>query len=62
MSPHAFCTPAHTLPPGPSGVGDWLDSSFELQRGVLVQEISVLWWNRCQAAALASNPDPQTTH
>jgi hypothetical protein len=62
MNTSTFHTPAPTLVPAPTGVGDWLDSSFELQRGVLVQELSALWWDRCLAAAQASNPDPQTTH
>ena len=63
MNPSTLCITAPTLPPAPTGVGDWLDSSFELQHGVLVQEISLLWWDRClTSAVLALNAAPQTTH
>lgn len=54
---------ATTLPPAPSGVGDWLDSSFELQRGVLVQELPLQWWDDCLAAThWVTAAAPQAAH
>ncbi|MBK7617333.1 MAG: hypothetical protein IPJ08_23825 [Burkholderiales bacterium] len=63
MTLSTLCITAPTLPPLPTGVGDWLDSSFELQHGVLVQEVSLLWWDRClTSAVLALNAVPPSTH
>lgn len=63
MNPSALSVPTPSLLPVPSSMGDWQDSSFELQRGVLVQELPAHWWDDCVAAAnTASGARPQTAH
>jgi hypothetical protein len=46
----AFTAPAPALPPAPTGMGDWLDSSFELHRGMQMRELYLPWWDDVPAS------------
>ena len=53
-------TAAPSLPPCPAGMGDWFDSSRELQCGLQVTEWHLPEWEAL--ASLGAVPAQPTTH